>query len=138
MLENRYGVPQTLYRSLEDFKLLAAIPNTIVAFSQKDEQIEFAFMNRGNDLMKTLHEWGATSPMRLVLLGLRLAEYAGFDDFLILAPGGLKREFRDFFATVSPSVTTHHLGLLWSNPLMLDREDRIDWEGFFVWGFDSI
>ncbi len=138
MLHHRYAVPQTLHRTLDEYKVLSVIPNTMVAFSQKGEKIEYGFMNRGSDLIKTLHEWGATSPTRLVLIGLKLAESCRFDDFLILAPGSLTGEFRDCFSKFAESVTAHHLGLLWPNPLMEVQKNPIDWEEFFVWGFDSI
>lgn len=138
MLEARYPVPLTIERTLSHYETLLGIPKTVVALSLDSGGTEYGFMNRGSDMVKVLHEWGATSPTRLVILGLKLAEFCGLEDFLVLVPGSVTADFKDILVQNARSWSRHYLGLWWANPQIDGSDSRFKVEETFVWGLDSI
>jgi hypothetical protein len=138
MLSLRPKLEWDLQRSLDEFRKLLEIPNTLLFVRRCGLRItSWMVIGRGADLQSVIHEWGAQSAEELVSdIQTILMEFNALE-LILLAPGCLPESWLALLKQQSKHIASHPMALAKatdsSGSNVLNNLARS-----FIWGLDSI
>jgi predicted N-acetyltransferase YhbS len=137
LLQLRPTLPLTVDRSVDSFKELLTIPDTVLMITRGADKSPNAFyvLGKGYDLIGVLHEWGAKSPNHLASLIKWSQIKFQLPELMILMPQALRDSWASHPALAGQDSECHMA--LW-HPNHVSSLDQNDVENFFIWGLDSI
>ena len=135
LLDVRHQVKSTLYRSIEEFKILASIPamGLFISFNQSNQIDGYCLIGKGYDMMGVIHEWGSQNPEHLLQGIADIGDLLEYEEIIVLAPAQ-GSGWIEALSNQSASVERQPMALA---KIISDVDESVLNE-LFIWGLDSI
>jgi hypothetical protein len=138
LLSLRPKVEWTIERSVDEFRRLLTIPNTLIFTSRVHKTIKSWFaVGKGSDMSGVIHEWGSSDARSLVMALNELVRFTGGNPLLLLTPACLSESWHSVLRNHATTASQHSMALV--KPIgEKGLQCAKDLARGFLWGFDSI